>query len=212
MGQIIMKLSNICKSYNGIDIYRDFSINFREGARSCLFGPSGCGKTTLLNIIGGIVRPDSGLIEGFDDKRFSYIFQEPRLLPWKTVRGNIEFVLDGALTVDERRTTADTLIHNVDLQGYADYYPSELSGGMKQRVSIARAFAIHSDIILMDEPLNGLDSDLKKSIIDWFSQIWRSDMRTVIFVTHDSQEALLMGDEIFYLSKAPVKILKQKIV
>ena len=205
-------LDNISKNYNGKKIYKDFSIKFTEGIITCILGPSGCGKTTLLNIIGGILTPDSGSIEGFVNKRFSYIFQEPRLLPWKTVLGNIEFVIDDTLSPTERNEKAVELIKRVELEGFTDYYPSQLSGGMKQRVSIARAFACKSDIILMDEPLNSLDLSLKHNMLKWFSQIWLSDRRTVIFVTHDVDEALTIGDEIFVFSQAPVKVISHNSV
>jgi NitT/TauT family transport system ATP-binding protein len=202
-----LHVKDISKSYNGNLLYRSFNIDFSESTITCILGPSGCGKTTLLNIIGKIIIPDNGNLIGFDDKLFSYIFQEPRLLPWKTVRGNIEFVSSRKLSASERKDQAEQLIRLVELEGFADYYPSQLSGGMRQRVSIARAFACPSDIILMDEPLSGLDIALKKNMIRWFSQIWKSDKRTVIFVTHDVDEALLLGNEIVVLSQAPARIV-----
>lgn len=203
-------LQNISKSYSNQPIYQNFNIDIDKGIITCILGPSGCGKTTLLNILGGIIPPDSGIIEGIEGIRFSYIFQEPRLLPWKTVRGNIEFVLDDSLSKSERRRRATELIRKVELEKFADYYPSQLSGGMRQRVSIARAFACPSDVILMDEPLSGLDINLKQSMLDWFSQIWQSDRRTVIFVTHDVDEAIAIGNEIVVFSQAPVQILSHR--
>jgi NitT/TauT family transport system ATP-binding protein len=110
------------------------------------------------------------------------------------------------MPVYERKKQTNWLIRLVELEGFADYYPSQLSGGMRQRVSIARAFACPSDIILMDEPLNGLDIALKQNMIRWFTQIWKADRRTVIFVTHDVDEALMLGNEIVVLSQLPVKI------
>jgi NitT/TauT family transport system ATP-binding protein len=202
-----LEVKDLTKSYNGIDIYRDFNLSFPEGTITCILGPSGCGKTTLLNIIGGITTPERGKLIGFEGKSFSYIFQEARLLPWKSVQGNIEFVMSSELSVHERHEQASSFIRLVDLEGFAGYYPSQLSGGMRQRVSIARAFACPSDIILMDEPLKGLDLPLKQSMIRWFSQIWKADRRTVIFVTHDVDEALLLGKEIIVLSRPPVQVV-----
>jgi NitT/TauT family transport system ATP-binding protein len=202
-----LEVRNINKSFNGINLYRDFNLSFPEGTITCILGPSGCGKTTLLNIIGEITAPDSGKRIGFDDRRFSYIFQEDRLLPWKSVQGNIEFVMSRNLSPAERHEQATRFIHLVHLEGFAGYYPSQLSGGMRQRVSIARAFACHSDIILMDEPLKGLDPALKQNMLRWFSEIWKTDRRTVIFVTHDVDEALLLGKEIVVLSRPPVRII-----
>lgn len=205
-----LQIKNMSKSYNENSLYRDFNMEFLEGIITCILGPSGCGKTTLLNIIGKVIAPDNGNLIGFENKKFSYIFQEPRLLPWKTVRGNIEFVLDRDLSVAERKEQADHLIRRIELEGFANHYPSQLSGGMRQRVSIARAFACPSDIILMDEPLSGLDIALKKNMIRWFSQIWKADRRTVIFVTHDVDEALMLGNEIIVLSQAPARVVTHK--
>lgn len=203
-------LENITKSYKGKEIFKDFNISFNEGAITCILGPSGCGKTTLLNIIGGIVKPDKGALHGLDGKCFSYIFQEPRLLPWKTVRENIEFVLDIKIPISKRKEITNLLLNKIELSDFAEYYPSQLSGGMRQRVSIARAFACKSDIILMDEPLNGLDSELKKNMVEWFAQIWKEDKRTVIFVTHDIYEANMLGNHVYCFSKAPVSIISEK--
>ena len=186
-------IEHLNKKYDDILLYRDFSISFTEGIITCILGPSGCGKTTLLNIIGGITLPDSGNLSGFEGKLMSYIFQDPRLLLWKTVRSNIEFVMDRGMATNDRKKESDRLLRLVELDTFAKYYPSQLSGGMRQRVSIARAFASPSDIILMDEPLKGLDFALKQNMIRSFSRIWKTDRRTVIFVTHDVDEAIMMG-------------------
>jgi NitT/TauT family transport system ATP-binding protein len=207
-----LEINNLYKDFNEISLYRDFCIHFQEGTITSILGPSGCGKTTLLNIIGNIIQPDSGSLSGFDGKIISYIFQDPRLLPWKTVEGNIEFVLSKDIPPEERKKIINRFIRLVELDGFAGYYPSKLSGGMRQRVSIARAFACPSDIILMDEPLKGLDIKLKLNLIRTFSRIWEADKRTVIFVTHDVEESLLLGNEIVVLSQAPVQIVaRQKV-
>lgn len=207
-----LKISNLNKNYNEIRIFSDFSLEINMGLITCILGPSGCGKTTLLNIIGGITPAGGGRLSGFDGKVMSYIFQDPRLLPWKTVHDNIGFVISRDISPSERKEQTDRLIKSVGLSDFAGYYPSQLSGGMRQRVSIARAFACPSDIILMDEPLKGLDITLKQNIIKWFSGIWASDKRTVIFVTHDIDEALLLGDEIVVLSRLPAQIMAHEKV
>lgn len=204
-----IEIKGLHKSFAEITLFNDFSITFPEGTITCILGPSGCGKTTLLNIIAKSVSFDGGNLVGFDNKVISYIFQDPRLLPWKTVEGNIDFVLSRELPLDERKKIVDKFINLVELNGFANYYPAQLSGGMRQRVSIARAFAYPSDVILMDEPLKGLDIKLKLNMIRAFTRIWQTDKRTVIFVTHDVEEALLLGNEILVLSQAPVSIKAQ---
>lgn len=203
---MVLQIKSLNKKYEEISLYQDFSITFEEGTITCILGPSGCGKTTLLNMIGRTVLPDSGTFDGFNGKVLSYIFQEPRLLPWKTVKENIEFVLDDSINADEPKALVDQFIKLVELDNFANYYPAKLSGGMRQRASIARAFAYKSDIILMDEPLKGLDIKLKLNLIKTFAKLWKADKRTVIFVTHDVDEALLLGNEIIVLSQAPVQI------
>ncbi len=206
------ELKNISKAYGEITLFDDFSIAFEEGKITCILGPSGCGKTTLLNIIGGIVPPDSGSVNGFADHRISYIFQDPRLLPWKTVRENIGFILPHDLPEEERKSITNRFIRLVELENFADFYPAKLSGGMRQRVSIARAFAFPSEVILMDEPLKGLDIKLKLNLIRTFSRIWETDRRTVIFVTHDVEESLLLSNEILVMSPPPVHVVTSRKV
>ncbi|MFZ2339201.1 MAG: ABC transporter ATP-binding protein [Bacteroidales bacterium] len=207
-----LEIKDLHKKFDNLSLFSDFSIEFHEGMITSILGPSGCGKTTLLNIIGDIVKPDSGILTGFRDKTISYIFQDPRLLPWKTVEENIDFVLGRDMAAGQRKKITDQLIKLMELEDFAGYYPSKLSGGMRQRVSIARAFAYPSDIILMDEPLKGLDIKLKLNLIRIFSRMWQADKRTVIFVTHDVDEALLLGNDIIVLSRPPAQIiLKQQI-
>ncbi|OFX26884.1 MAG: hypothetical protein A2041_12090 [Bacteroidetes bacterium GWA2_31_9b] len=203
-----LKINNLYKSFQDHTIFNDFSIEIPENTISCILGPSGCGKTTLLNMMSNMIVPDSGIFEGFNEKIISYIFQEPRLLPWKTVRENIAFILDKN-TIEEPEKVIDKYLQLVELEDFANYYPAKLSGGMKQRVAIARAFAYPSNIILMDEPLKTLDFKLKQNLMKSFRSIWQFDKRTVVFVTHDVDEALLFGNDIFVFSKAPVQIIEK---
>jgi len=200
-----IQLKNITKSFRDVEVYRNFSLNLPENKISCVLGPSGCGKTSLLNMIGGIMVQDSGTIEGAEDKVLSFIFQEPRLLPWKTVKANLEFVLKG-ISWEDKESIIHRNLRIVGLQDFARFYPNQLSGGMKQRVAIARAFCYPSNIILMDEPLKTLDPKLKWNLMKTFLKLWRADQRTVIFVTHDVDEALVLGEEIYVFSKPPAKV------
>ncbi|HOW09451.1 MAG TPA: ATP-binding cassette domain-containing protein [Bacteroidales bacterium] len=202
-----LEVKALYKNFDNISLFSDFNISFHEGTITCILGPSGCGKTTLLNIMGGIIEPDSGQLSGFNEKSVSYIFQDPRLLPWKTVKENIEFVLKREMPAEQRHKVAEQLIRLMELEDFAGYYPSRLSGGMRQRVSIARAFAYPSDLILMDEPLKGLDIKLKLNLVRMFSKMWQADKRTVIFVTHDIDEALLLGSDVVVLSRPPANIV-----
>ncbi|MFO8234204.1 MAG: ABC transporter ATP-binding protein [Bacteroidales bacterium] len=204
----MITIYNIKKSYNQLTVYDNFSLGMKQNEISCILGPSGCGKTTLLNMIGGITSPDAGYIELLQNDTISYIFQEPRLLPWKTVLGNIRFVLNN-IQIENQDKYIRRYLKLVGLDDFSNYYPHQLSGGMKQRVSIARAFIYPSNIILMDEPLKTLDPKLKWNLMKTFIKIWRNDKRTVIFVTHDVDEALILGNEIFIFSKPPVKIKKR---
>ncbi len=201
-----LHIINLHKSYDDLLLFSNFNLDFAEGEITCILGPSGGGKTTLLNIIAGLVEPNGGNLVGFNGKVLSYIFQDPRLLPWKTVQENIEFVLTDAYEQTQRQTIASRFIKLVELTGFASYYPSQLSGGMRQRVAIARAFAYPSDLILMDEPLKGLDVKLKMNLLKAFSRIWQADKRTVIFVTHDVDEALMLGNTIIVLGDIPIAV------
>ena len=202
-------IKGLYKSFGEIILFEDFNIEIEENTITCILGPSGCGKTTFLNIISNNSHADRGHFEGFSQKVLSYIFQEPRLLPWKTVKQNIAFVLNNQKAKSEKLEIAKKYMRLVELEKFADFYPSKLSGGMKQRVAIARAFSYGSDIILMDEPLKALDLKLKQNLMKAFDRLWLTDKRTVIFVTHDIDEALLLGKDIYVFSEAPVKINKK---
>ncbi|MHB8125444.1 MAG: ABC transporter ATP-binding protein [Desulfitobacteriaceae bacterium] len=204
-----LEIENLNKSYDELIVFKDFGLKIPEGKIICILGPSGCGKTTLLNMIGGLVKADSGRFSGFENKLLSYIFQEPRLLKWKTVRENIEFVLKDIYPRNKRLEIVDQYLEQVELTTFRDYYPDNLSGGMKQRTAIARAFVYHSDILIMDEPFKGQDLKLKLSLINSFLKLWNKDKRTVIFVTHDIEEAVLLGDEIVVLGSLPARVLKK---
>ncbi|MCK5198604.1 MAG: ABC transporter ATP-binding protein [Spirochaetales bacterium] len=193
-------------------IFKNFNIKIPASKVSVILGPSGCGKSTLLNIIHGILTPDSGVIEKENCSAISYLFQEPRLLPWKTVSQNIELILKNHYNHQQRQKIIMHYLKIIGLSDFSDYYPSELSGGMRQRVSIARAFAYPAEIILMDEPFQALDPGLKLNLTKLFSSLWIEDNRTSLFVTHDITEAIFLGDEIFVLSSTKPSTLVDHII
>lgn len=199
-------LHNIYQGFGDLEVLRNLNMMVEEKQLICILGPSGAGKTTLLNLFSGVLQPDQGEISGFADKTISYLFQENRLLPWKTVEGNIDFVLKDQMKGEERQASVARYLEMVGLTGFKSYYPDKLSGGMKQRVAIARAFAYPADILLMDEPFKGLDLQMKLTLIDAFLNLWILDRRSVFFVTHDIQEALLIGEEIYVLTDRPAMV------
>ena len=186
------------KKYGDLTVYDGFSLELGAGKITCLLGPSGCGKTTLLNMLAGLV-PYQGKIENIPS-RISYIFQEDRLLPNLTVRQNIRFVLGKAASDAAIRS----VLEKVELSDKADAYPSELSGGQAQRVSIARAFAYPSELILMDEPFSSLDTALKIRLMGVFVRLWREEKRTAVFVTHDAEEAYMLAHRALVLKGGQV--------
>ncbi len=205
------ELNNIHKKFNNLYVLKNLNMKFNRSKIISILGPSGCGKTTILNIISSMISPDSGEVIGFKNHNISYLFQEPRLLKWKTVYKNIEFVLNDKVIEKSKSKIIDKYLDLVDLKKYKNFYPKQLSGGMKQRVAIARAFAYPSDILLMDEPFKSLDFQLKFSLINSFIKLWQINKPTVVFVTHDIHSALMLGDEIYLLSQKPTTI-KHKII
>jgi ABC-type nitrate/sulfonate/bicarbonate transport system ATPase subunit len=177
----------------------------------CLLGPSGCGKSTLLNLVGGFDRPTSGTIEidgqpvvGPDPRRV-FVFQEYGIFPWASVWDNVALGLR-KLPKDEQHRIVEHYIDLVGLKGFEKTYPNELSGGMKQRVAVARALAVHPDVIFMDEPLGALDSLTRLQMRAELLRIWQAEKMTILFVTHDVDEALQLADRIVVMTPRPGRI------
>jgi NitT/TauT family transport system ATP-binding protein len=194
-----------------IHVLERINLEVREGEFVCIVGPSGCGKSTLLNIIGGFLAATRGeaIVEGQPvhgpDPRRVFVFQENGVFPWLTVRENIGFGL-GQKTDAERREIVAHYVEMVGLQGFERSYPRELSGGMKQRVEIARALAANPDIIYMDEPFGALDFITRLKMRADLIRIWQSEKKTILFVTHDIEEAVQLSDRVLVMSKRPATI------
>lgn len=199
-----LSIKNLTKEYDGNLVLDNFSIDFDDNVINCILGESGCGKTTILNIIAGLEDFKKGEITGVNESTFSYIFQETRLLNWYNVRKNMEFVLADS-QVEDIDSRIEKYLAITGLDKYADYYPGQLSGGMKQRLSIARAFAYPGEILLMDEPFKALDMKLKKELTEEFLKLWAEDRRTVLFVTHELEEAMMMADNVHILGGSPLR-------
>jgi NitT/TauT family transport system ATP-binding protein len=191
----------------------DISLNVAEGEFVSILGPSGCGKSTLLYIVGGFVPPSTGAVRVKDrpvtgpgpDR--GPVFQEFALFPWKTVLGNVMYgLLEQGVARREAEARARALIELVHLKGYENFYPKELSGGMKQRVAIARTLAYGPATLLMDEPFGALDAHTRTGMQNELLEIWERDRKTVLFVTHSVEEAVFLSDRVVVLTRSPGRI------
>lgn len=191
----------------------DIKLEAQDGEFISIVGPSGCGKTTLLKIIAGLEKADKGvvLIDGIVTNRPSsdkgMVFQEYTLFPWRTVRSNIEFGLEfKGFSKSERKRISDEYLELIKLSRWADKYPFELSGGMKQRVALARALANNPKILLMDEPFGSLDTETRNIIQLELIEIWKRTVKTIIFVSHNIDEAIFLSNKIIVLTSLPGRI------
>jgi len=191
----------------------DISLTIADGEFVSVLGPSGCGKSTLLYIVGGFVQPSEGSVTvggapvtGPGPDR-GPVFQEFALFPWKTVLGNVAYgLIEQGLGRAEAEAKARALIALVHLSGYENFYPKELSGGMKQRVAIARTLAYGPSILLMDEPFGALDAHTRTGLQNELLEIWERDRKTVLFVTHSVEEAVFLSDRVVVLTRSPGRI------
>ncbi|HEY9530992.1 MAG TPA: ABC transporter ATP-binding protein [Burkholderiales bacterium] len=211
MSDAVVEVKEIRKTYAGdVEALRDVSIAFPKGQLSTLLGPSGCGKTTLLKIIAGLIPRDSGevwvsgrKVEGPGPER-AFVFQDFALLPWASVLRNVAFGLElRGVPRAEREEVARRYIAEVGLKGFEQRHPGELSGGMKQRVGLARALTVDADIILMDEPFSSVDEQTRRKFQEDLLGLLRNHRKTVIFVTHSIEEAAYLSDQIVLLSPRP---------
>lgn len=188
------ELKHIDFSYGDKLVLKDFSLSLPQKGVVCLFGSSGLGKTTVLRLIAGLEKPKNGSLEGFENKRITFIFQEDRLLPWRTAKENVALALGNTTEAKEK---ALAVLSSLGLENDADRYPDEMSGGMCRRVAAARALAPESDIILADEPFTGLDEENRRVLAAALREKAKNEL--VVVVTHIEDEAALMNAESVYL-------------
>jgi len=214
---VSIEINNINKSFESrgknLSVLEDINLNINDGELVCLLGPSGCGKTTLLRLIAGLDQPTSGEIiaNGEVVKKPSgdraVIFQQYSLFPWLTVLQNVTFGLElSGGSKEENIKAAERYLTSVGLIDFKDSYPHELSGGMKQRVAIIRSLLNHSPILLMDEPFSALDMQNRHRLQEQLIGVWKRFENTIVFVTHDVDEAVFLADKIILLDKNPGKI------
>ena len=214
-------LSGVTKNYcidNGsepLTVFDGIDMNVARGQFFSIVGPSGCGKTTLLKIIAGLDVASGGsvILEGENinkrDPRVGLVFQEFALFPWRTALGNIEMGLElQGVPKDQRHVRAMQFISAFGLQGFENHYPHELCGGMKQRVAIARTLITNPEVVLMDEPFGALDSQTRNAMQEFFLDVWKQRKDTVLFVTHNVDEAVFLSDRIAVLTPRPSRILQ----
>ena len=218
LNQNVIQIKKLSKTYDDgknneiVNIISDVNLEIKKGEFFILLGPSGCGKSTLLNLIAGFINKSSGSLL-IDNKEITrpgkdrgVVFQnaDAAIFPWRTVQENVEFGLKlSGIKAKERKKIADEYIKLVGLENHANKYPDELSGGMKQRVQLARVLANDSEILIMDEPFGALDAQTRHIMQKELIRIWSQTDKTVIFVTHDIQEAILLGQRIGIMSFSP---------
>jgi ABC-type nitrate/sulfonate/bicarbonate transport system ATPase subunit len=192
-----IRIIHLNKSFDSRPIILDLNLDLPESGIIALSGPSGCGKTTLLHLLAGVLRPDSGSIEGLAPNRISMVFQEDRLLPWLSAAENIALVLADS-------GQACLWLDRMQLADWADHYPAELSGGMRRRIALARALAFASDLLLLDEPFLGMDAELKQSLDALIRETAR--IRPVLLVTHDLSDIERLADLVLLAEGPPLRL------
>lgn len=211
----MLDLIKVNKSFDEFKVLSDINISVEKGKFICILGPSGCGKTILLYLIAGFLKPTSGeiLMENKPilkpDSNRMMVFQNYVLFPWKTIYENVLFALDNStMNTTERREIVMRYLDIMGMVSFKDWYPYKLSGGMQQRVSLARALVTNPNLLLLDEPFSALDSQYRRFLRSNLEEIWQKTGKTIIFVTHSVNEAITLGDEIHLLSASPGTIRK----
>jgi len=212
-GDSAVSVRNVSKNYGPVEALKNLSLEFPRGQLTSLLGPSGCGKTTLLKIIAGLLEPTSGEIE-IDGKIITspgpdraFVFQDFALLPWASVIRNVAFGLElRGVAKSEREAIAEKYIKNVGLSGFEKAYPHELSGGMRQRVGLARALSVDAQVLLLDEPFSAVDEQNRRKFQEDMLELVRQENKTFIFVTHSIEEAVYVSDQIAILLPRPSRV------
>lgn len=205
-----IELSRICLSFGSVEVLRDISITIQSGEFVAVVGPSGCGKSTLLNVISGEISPSSGSVASHGHVRM--VYQQDGLFPWQTVSENILLGLRSIPDAAERSRQMNDLLRLIRLQGFEHHYPHQLSGGMRQRVELARAMAGDSDVLLMDEPFSSLDYLTRLHMRAEVVRLLDERPRTVVLVTHDIEEAAQLADRVIVLTDRPAQIKREMVV
>ncbi|MFC4943810.1 ABC transporter ATP-binding protein [Pseudonocardia sp. GCM10023141] len=212
LGGARVTLTDLKIAFGGM-LAADIALDVPAGEIVVLLGPSGCGKSTILRALAGLLKPRSGTaeVDGIpveeSRSRCAMVFQEDALLPWRSARRNVEFALKlRGVPRGERRAEAEELLGQVGLRDFADHMPGQLSGGMRQRVQLARTLATRPRVLLMDEPFGALDAQTRSDMQRLLVSVWRQYRTTVLFVTHDVDEALLLGDRVVVLTPRPARV------
>ena len=214
-----LELKNIGHNYGELTALDNINLTINDGEVVAIIGPSGCGKSTLLSILGGLIQPTNGNVyqlgktpEGCLNP-LTYIFQDFALLPWRSVEGNIKLVLeDHRLSKSEIQDRIDTVLQRTGLTDFRDAFPKQLSGGMSQRVGIARALAVNPAVLLMDEPLSALDAQTRLILMDEFATLFEKSAITAVYVTHNLDEATRLADKVVALTRRPGRISETVII
>ncbi|HXN49060.1 MAG TPA: ABC transporter ATP-binding protein [Bryobacteraceae bacterium] len=202
-----LELTNVSVAFGAVEVIRKLSLTISDGDFVAIIGPSGCGKTTLLNLLAGFERPSAGSIDCQGQVRM--VYQEDGLFPWATVTENIELGLRHIADRSERRRQIGELLKVIHIEGFEHHYPRQLSGGMRQRVELARALAGGSDVLLMDEPFSALDYLTRLRMRNELARVLSEMPRTAVLVTHDIEEAAQLADRIVVLTQRPARVRRE---
>lgn len=202
-------IRDLRKAYGPNLVFEGLDLRIEAGGITVILGPSGCGKTSLLNILAGTDRDYSGDLGGLASLSASYVFQEDRLLPWMSAEDNVGFVLRSFMPEEQARLRAAESLADLGLEGVRRSHPDSLSGGMRRRVALARAFACPTDLVLLDEPFSSLDLRTRIAVMDSFLAVCRKTRRTAVIVTHDVREAMYLAQTIYTLSGKPARLHRE---